>query len=485
MYKHTITSALAGLVLLLLHLYYRQRQRNVAARKNGYGPVVKHWTKEPFLAFDFQMAMHTEIPILYRNHRKRGHTFQPRALMGGSTILTIAPANLRAISTGKDWGIESMRLPGMDYFCGRGMLTTDGELWNHSRKLWKPTFAKDNLLDLAFLSQQVDNLLADLPADGTSTDLQPPLYTMFLNTSIVFLLGIDPTAGSDGAPHTPTEFITAFHDAMYYTMFRMLLGKAWCLVPQKKYLYACKVAHSYLDYYVDQVLDGGSRSTKTRSLLSTLAHQTNDRVYIRDQILQGMMASQETISTLIGNACFLLSRNPQYWQELRGAAQDPRNSELNFDTLLDFKITRNILFETLRLFPVFPIMQRIALQDVTLPEGGAANQDLPVFAPKGTVVTMSWYALHRDPSVFGDDVESFRPERWESINPSQWEFMGFGGGNRACMGQQKVLVEAAYVLMRFAQRYERLESRDSRAWEGELKLTCQSKHGCKVALYCE
>jgi cytochrome P450 len=105
-----------------------------------------------------------------------------------------------------------------------------------------------------------------------------------------------------------------------------------------------------------------------------------------------------------------------------------------------------------------------------------------VFVPSGTTVVMSYYALHRDPAVFGDDVELFRPERWESIKPGQWEYMAFGGGNRACLGQQKVLAKAAYVLIRLSKAFNKLESRDSNDWKGELKLTCRSANGCKVAL---
>jgi cytochrome P450 len=63
--------------------------------------------------------------------------------------------------------------------------------------------------------------------------------------------------------------------------------------------------------------------------------------------------------------------------------------------------------------------------------------------------------------------------------------MGFGGGNRECLGQQKVLVEAAYVLVRLAKEFGRLESRDKEDWVGEMKLTCKSKNGCKLALYRE
>jgi cytochrome P450 len=82
-------------------------------------------------------------------------------------------------------------------------------------------------------------------------------------------------------------------------------------------------------------------------------------------------------------------------------------------------------------------------------------------------------------------VEVFRPERWETVRPTNCEFMGFGGVNRECLGRQKVLVEVAYVLVRLAERFDVLESRDELDWVGELKMTCKSKNGCKVALHRE
>lgn len=297
-----------------------------------------------------------------------------------------------------------------------------------------------------------------------------------------FLLGIDLTQGNHGAPHSPATFIKAFHDALFYTMFRMILGRMWYFFPKKRYQEACNNSHEYLDYYIDQALNHGKdTSANTKSLLASLSSQTDDLAYIRSQILQGMMASQETTSALLGNAILLLSRHPQHWDQLRHEACKLDPDSLDFDTLLNLEPVQNVLYETLRLYPVFPVLHRTALQDTQLPTGGGPKQDLPIFVPKGTVVLMGYYALHRDPSVFGEDVATFRPERWQSIKPSSWEFMGFGGGSRVCLGQRKALFEAAFVLVRLAQKYRVCESRDDRPWEGEMKLTCKSKHGCKVA----
>jgi cytochrome P450 len=130
-----------------------------------------------------------------------------------------------------------------------------------------------------------------------------------------------------------------------------------------------------------------------------------------------------------------------------------------------------------------PVLARVALCDTTFPVGGGDHQNEPLFVSKGSQVSMSYFALHRDAAVFGTDVEEFRPERWVDINPGQWEYLPFGGGDRACLAQQKVLVEAAYVVLRLASAFEGLKSFDNLPWKGELKLTCKSANGCKVTLH--
>jgi len=92
-----------------------------------------------------------------------------------------------------------------------------------------------------------------------------------------------------------------------------------------------------------------------------------------------------------------------------------------------------------------------------------------------------FYALHRNPDVFGADVETFDPDRWAKINPSVWEYMPFGGGQRACLGQTKALNEASYVIWRLAREVETLQSRDDKDYAAEQKLTAKNVNGCKIA----
>lgn len=102
---------------------------------------------------------------------------------------------------------------------------------------------------------------------------------------------------------------------------------------------------------------------------------------------------------------------------------------------------------------------------------------------KGEGVSYSVYAMHRRKSVFGDDAHEFEPERWarSDMRPG-WSYLPFNGGPRICPGQQFALTEASYVVVRLAQTFDRVESRDPNPWTEGLGLTTVNLNGAKVAL---
>jgi cytochrome P450 len=127
-------------------------------------------------------------------------------------------------------------------------------------------------------------------------------------------------------------------------------------------------------------------------------------------------------------------------------------------------------------------MNRVALRDTVLPTGGGPDGRSPVFVPEGTGFDTSFYVLHRLPSIWGDDSNEFRPERWDEFKPASCEFVPFGLGPRMCAGQQKALMETSYVISRLLQEFQDIEARDEREWQGRVQLTAKNAHGCLVTM---
>lgn len=135
----------------------------------------------------------------------------------------------------------------------------------------------------------------------------------------------------------------------------------------------------------------------------------------------------------------------------------------------------------MRLWPLFAVDKRICYQDTVLPLGGGLDGKAPILVQKGTIVSTNLYALHRNKGYWGEDANSFRPERWVTARPT-WEYIPFSGGPRICPAQQLVLTEAGYVIYRFVRTFKRLESRDPEPWTESLRLSVGNKNGVKVGL---
>jgi hypothetical protein len=116
---------------------------------------------------------------------------------------------------------------------------------------------------------------------------------------------------------------------------------------------------------------------------------------------------------------------------------------------------------------------------------------------KGQAIAYIFYGLCHSKEEWGDDVENFRPERWDGLKYT-WHFTPFGGGERICPGrespfpfsaidlimnpEQLALNQASYIIVRMLQTFNGLESRDDRPWQEYLGATLSPNHGCKVSL---
>ena len=81
-------------------------------------------------------------------------------------------------------------------------------------------------------------------------------------------------------------------------------------------------------------------------------------------------------------------------------------------------------------------------QGLQLPNG--------TFVPAGYRIGMNPFIVQRDTNLFGEDAESFRPERWLNADASQLRRMNaamisFGAGTRTCTGQHVSALQFSMV----------------------------------------
>jgi len=128
----------------------------------------------------------------------------------------------------------------------------------------------------------------------------------------------------------------------------------------------------------------------------------------------------------------------------------------------------------MRLYPPAWGMARIAVEDTVI-----AGYKVR----KGSGVTVSQWAVHRDPRWY-DVPEEFRPERWEGDlmkRIPRFAYFPFGGGPRQCIGNTFALMETSLVLATIAQHF-RFHLVPEHPVVPIASITLRPRYGIKVVM---
>ncbi|KAF7538571.1 hypothetical protein G7054_g2801 [Neopestalotiopsis clavispora] len=478
---------------------YSGHVRRLAAKQHGCLPAVRYKHKDPVFGLDIFLRTGAAISnneFLVEHQRRYdtyGHTFESLNL-GSHAISSIHPENLRAVfsKNAADWGVQPLRLHNMGPFCGTGFITTDGADWKASHDLLKPGLHRSNISEFGPLEEHLGLLLEQIPKDGTKFDLQPHLLKMYLDLNTLFLFG-EPIGMLSGKPPSHAKgFLEAFQAGFNGCGLRIALGPLNFLMPKGSWLKACAKVHEFADIYVDRAIDYREKASlsdnsqnklKGRTLLFNMAQATTNKVILRDQAVQAMMAATETTASLISHVIRNLAMHPKVAAQVRADVLAVGDKPLDFDQLPRIKTLQHVITETLRLYPVFPQNNRVALKDTVLPAGGGRDGSAPVFAPAGTLFDTCFATLHRDPKVWGPNSAEFRPSRWEhDYSPPPFTFLPFGAGPRQCLAQQKATMETAYIVSRILQEFGEIRNEEDKPYQAQVALTAKSAHGCLLSL---
>ncbi|KAF9151800.1 hypothetical protein BG015_006207 [Linnemannia schmuckeri] len=180
---------------------------------------------------------------------------------------------------------------------------------------------------------------------------------------------------------------------------------------------------------------------------------------LKAQIMTFMAAGHETTSATVTWMLHIFSTHPEVQRKVRqemldhiGLPTETDRCPLSYDTLNALPYLGACVKELLRFIPPVPTTSRVATQD---------DKILGYDIPRGTQIFLSAAALHKLKSVYGDDAEEFKPERWmepslfsekekESIKfvtpDMTWAYVPFLTGPRNCIGSKFATIETKILL---------------------------------------
>jgi cytochrome P450 len=224
-------------------------------------------------------------------------------------------------------------------------------------------------------------------------------------------------------------------------------------------------------------------SMETADLLSMLLAARDEETgegmndqQVRDEVMTLLLGGHETTSSTLTWIWYLLSQHPEVEQRLHEEVDRVLGGQLpTVDRLEDLPYTRQVIQETMRLYPAafFVIRHAIAADEI----GG-----YPVAANSMIFLMAHW--VHRHPA-FWEEPERFDPDRFtpeRSANRPRYAYIPFGGGPRLCIGNSLAMMEAQLVLATVAQRYF-LRLVPGHPVEPEVLLTPRPRHGLPMTLH--
>lgn len=468
---------LASLSTLIIYNYFKnkliKRRRNAEATRRGCEPppLLRSMGFDPTglrrLVDNLRAVKEDRGPqYIVKSINEVGehvHTIRVHVL-DYEVLVTRDPENVKAMfaTQAQDFDIGSFRTQNWKPLLGVGIFTLQGEAWRHSRSLVRPQFSNEQISNLDLEERHVQALLGKLePRENGWTnivDLGPLFYNFTLDTATEFLYGHsvhsqNPT-GHTSLPkiegvENPNQagFGPHIDGAKEWIYTKGILGKWNWLVYSKEFTNHCKEVHKYVDWFVQLRLRSEAKHNAYTEaaenkqkfvLLNELAKTTQDPLALRNETLQLLNAGRDTTGTLLGWIFYFLARHPHVYAKLRAivlAEFGTDSDRIEFAKLRQCQYLHHCINEAFRMVAVVPLNERVASHDTTLPQGGGIDGSKPIFLTKGTRVLISTYAMQHRPDIWGDDVEEFKPERWES-RKSGWEFIPFGGGPRKCLGRK-------------------------------------------------
>jgi len=373
---------------------------------------------------------------------------------GFTAIHTTNPDNIRHVTMTNFDNYTRGSLPGSfvdntaKYLFGNGIFRVSGDIWSIQRKAANPIFRKENLDKMRLIFQEQAHLsvqhlqqLAKGSSGMNTIDMQSQYFKYTMESFGKIGFGVD-----QFDPMVP------YHFDRSQRLFISLIS-----LPYTRYTKAMNEYNESADYlknYFSELVRTRKRGQGNKDLMSEFMElkDTDGNFYpelwIRDILLNFLIAGRDTTAILLTWATFAIISNPRVCAKVKAENKAALNDDSEpFQQLDKLPYLKCCLKETLRLYPSVPSTPRRATEDDLLPDGTVVKAgDRVIYHP---------YQLHRK-AKYWESPETFLPERWEKKESigNALQYVPFHAGPMNCLGQHMAMIEAQIMLATLFQKLD-------------------------------
>lgn len=200
----------------------------------------------------------------------------------------------------------------------------------------------------------IKHLIAKIPRDGSTVDLQPLLFKLTLDSATEFLFGESVNSQNSSKDSDEDRFGKYFDLGQSRLGNRNRLGKLVLLIPDKDFDDSCKIVHNFVDKIVLRALEKPQLSDAEKAVegtperyyfLDELLKATRDPMELRSELLNILLAGRDTTASLLSNTFHVLARRSDIWKKLKVEVDELNGEMPGFETLRNMKYLKTLLNE--------------------------------------------------------------------------------------------------------------------------------------------
>lgn len=355
---------------------------------------------------------------------------------------------------------------------GDGLFTswTHEPNWHKAHNILLPNFSLKAMQNyLPMMVEIAEQLIEKWGRMNASDEIDVNADMTRLTLDTISLCGFDYRFNSfyRETPHPFVQSMTrALEEALERTQ-RLPIQDTLMLQQHRQFQADVDFMNDTVDRIIKDRKERGEQAAGKSDLLSCMLTGVDKRtgemlddINIRYQIITFLVAGHETTSSLLSFALYFLLRHPTvlakaYAEVDRVLGPDP-TVRPTFAHVHQLQYVSQVLKESLRFWPTAPLFALYPIKGEAIIGGKykvTKEQDVAVLIPM----------LHRDKTVWGEDADIFNPEHFspeaEQVRPPN-AFKPFGNGQRACLGRQFAMQEAALALGMILQSFQLIDQRN-------------------------
>lgn len=321
---------------------------------------------------------------------------------------------------------------------GRGLVSSDGELWRTQRKIVAPSFSPGSVQKLVgLIAAAAERSVSGWPPTGR-IDVAETATDTTMRIIAAALFSNDNRLTTQAA----TDHIEAALIAAGQVRLMALIGMPG--IRLTRVARAGGRGQRYLRETLTAIVrergaEGGDDflGGMIRNLRERFSPAEATALAI-DNAATFYVAGHETTANALAWSIYLMAGDPAVQDRARAEAVGALQGDP--ETLPDrLPYLRQVLAESMRLYPPAPRFEREAMADDAL-------HGVPI--RKGELISVWPWLLHRHRKLW-DDADGFDPDRFapeREVERHRFQYIPFGGGPRVCVGARFATVEALVIL---------------------------------------